>query len=234
MKTKIDNQGFTLVELMITLAMTGIIVTAVYSMYRIQNKSYQTQEQVTIMQQNIRSAIYSMVSEIRMAGYDPTFDTNAGMTTATVGRVSFTGDLDGSGALGGVNEAITYGLDPAGDTDGDGIVDVGAATTLGRDTGGGFQAVAEGIQAIEFLYTLSDDSTTTSVGASQLSSIKSVTISILATAAVADRKYTNGNVYIPASGTAWDLNGGTAGTGQPTKDNFRRRLLTTTVKCRNL
>ncbi|MBV5326183.1 MAG: prepilin-type N-terminal cleavage/methylation domain-containing protein, partial [Chlorobium sp.] len=48
------NEGFTLVELMITMLLAGIITAAVYSAYRTQQRSYVTQEQVAELQQNIR------------------------------------------------------------------------------------------------------------------------------------------------------------------------------------
>ena len=66
-----NARGFTLVELMITLAMSGIIVAAVYSAYVIQQKTYFTQDKVVEMQQNIRAGLEMMASEIRMATFDP-------------------------------------------------------------------------------------------------------------------------------------------------------------------
>lgn len=243
MKTRAcrNSSGFTLVELMIALAMAGIIVAAVYSMYTIQQKTYTAQDQVTVMQQNIRAAIFSLVSEIRMAGYDPKSSTGAhsgaSFTAASVSGMSFLADLNENFAPYpnlDPNETVTYGFLAADDGNGDGIVDnADGFASFGRITGGGvLQAVAENIQAIEFLYTMDDDSQTTSPA--DVSRIRSVTISILARAGQYDPKYSNKELYTPASGNMWDLNGPTAGTGQPANDNFRRRFLTTTVKCRNM
>lgn len=236
-----NNKGFTLVELMISLAMTGIIVAAVYSAYIIQQKSYTAQDQVTEMQQNIRAAIYTMVHEIRMAGYDPTFTAGSTIIAATnISTISFTQDLNENGAVNGgaadPNETVTYGFLAADDADGDGIVDnADGVASLRRDTGGGLQPIAENIQAIELFYTLNDNTTTTAPTNVQLADIRTVTISILARSGRPDAKFINRNRYTPASGIIWDLNGAaTNGTGQPTNDNFRRRLLTTTVKCRNM
>jgi len=230
------NSGFTLVELMITMAMTGIIVGAVYSTYVIQKKSSIAQEQVVEMQQNLRAATITMVQELRMAGYDPT--TNAGATVVAptapataVSSFSFQQDLDGDGALTSTSENVSYGFAAADDADGDGIVDSGFAS-LGRNTGGGLQPIAENIQAIEFLYTLKDYSTTTTPTAADFSDIRTATISILAAASQRDAKFINSTVYVPASGNVWDLNGATAGTAP--NDSFRRRLLITTVQCRNM
>ena len=67
-KTMLNSNGFTLVELMISVAMTGIILAAVYSVYTLQQKTYTAQDQVVEMQQNIRAAILTAIPELRMAG----------------------------------------------------------------------------------------------------------------------------------------------------------------------
>ena len=62
--------GFTLIEILIAMAITGIVSTAIFSAFQSQQKSYVTQEDVVVMQQNLRVGIDMMVREIRMAGYD--------------------------------------------------------------------------------------------------------------------------------------------------------------------
>ena len=243
------NKGFTLIELLITLAISGIIMTGVYSAFKSQQDSYLAQEQVAEMQQNIRAGLDIMEREIRMAGFDPTTEAGAGITTATAGRFGFTQDVnadndgidnDGDGAtdetdgsedvpngkLGDSNESITFGFSAANDAGLDGVVDdldgdgnLNDVAPLGRDTGGGFQPVAENIQAIEFNY-LDEDGNITAT----LADIRSVQISILARARRPDRQYTDTNTYITSSGTNWG----------PFDDNYRRRFQTMTVKCRNM
>ena len=63
--------GFTLVELMITLVISSIIVAAVYAAYKSQRDTFEAQDQVTEIQQNLRNAMWHMTRMIRMAGYDP-------------------------------------------------------------------------------------------------------------------------------------------------------------------
>jgi type IV pilus assembly protein PilW len=65
----IKNRGITLIELLIALVMSSILIAALYRVFISQQKSYTVQEQVTDMQQNVRVAIYRMMSEIRMAGF---------------------------------------------------------------------------------------------------------------------------------------------------------------------
>ena len=83
MRKKLKNsKGFTLIELLVAMTISGVVVSSVYWVYSSQQESYITQEQVAEMQENIRSALFYMESEIRMAGCDPTRDAGAGIVTA--------------------------------------------------------------------------------------------------------------------------------------------------------
>jgi prepilin-type N-terminal cleavage/methylation domain-containing protein len=62
-------KGVTLIELLIALAISGILMGALYQAYIGQQKTYTVQEQVVDMQQNTRVAIGRMMREIRMAGF---------------------------------------------------------------------------------------------------------------------------------------------------------------------
>lgn len=68
------QRGFTLLELMISLVMVGVITTAAYSFYLNQHKQWQIQEQISDMQQNARVSIDELVQHIRMAGGGPVPD----------------------------------------------------------------------------------------------------------------------------------------------------------------
>jgi type IV pilus assembly protein PilW len=234
------SNGFTLVELMITVAISGIIIAAIYSAYISQQRTYLAQEQVAEMQQNIRAAIDMMAREIRMAGYDPTQSAGAGITTALAGQISFTQDTNGDGDTADSGEMIDFGFNladdalrdgvPDNDADGDGIPD--AVSQRRQINGGGYQAIAENIQGIEFRY-LDSANAVTAVPAN----IRSIQISILARAGRADRDFTNTMVYCPASNPfnpATGLCTNLAPSWGPYNDNFRRRLLTTTIQCRNM
>lgn len=70
MKFSIGNQkGITLVELLISLVMMGLITTAAYSFYLNQHKQWIVQEQISDMQQNARVSMDELVEKLRMAGY---------------------------------------------------------------------------------------------------------------------------------------------------------------------
>ena len=59
----------TLIELLIAMAISAILIVAIYRTFIGQQKTYTVQEQVVDMQQNARVAINRMMREIRMAGF---------------------------------------------------------------------------------------------------------------------------------------------------------------------
>ncbi len=239
------DQGFTLVELMIALVISGIISAVLYSAYVVQQRSYTAQEAVAEMQQNIRGAMVMLERDIRMAGYHPAggsfgfvnvtapFDNGTGTTTNVTRNstsIAFTADLDGD---------VTVDR-TAQDTNGDGRIDMADMEQIAyRLNGLNLQrysttsgviiwpTIAQNIERIEFQY-LDGTGAVTAVAAN----IRAVQVSMLARASRPDRKFTNTRTYTPASGTSWDLNGAAAGNAP--NDNFRRRLLITTIQCRNM
>ena len=175
-----SNRGLTLVELMIAVAISGIVAGAIFTAFQSQQKSYLIQDQVAEMQQNLRAAMDIMVREIRMAGYDPQGSNgfgiidiqprdvannfNAGLVGN--GAFEFTADFDDNGTVSG-GETISYSIcDFPIVTGGDGIND------LGRDNGGGRQPCAENIEAMGFAFAYDadgdDDLDTYSAGGSQV------------------------------------------------------------------
>ena len=201
-----ENRGFSLIELLIAMAIVGIVMAAVYSTYYSQQRSYVIQEQVAAMQQNLRAGLGLMEREIRMTGYDPTGAANAGIVSMAANSIHLTSDLDGDGDTLDTNEDVIYSLNASGN--------------LGRDTGGGLQPVAENIDALDFVY-LDGDRNVTAANAS----VRSIEITIVARAGRVDRDYTDTQAYINQRGTVI----------LPAKnDNFRRKVLSVEVKCRNL
>jgi type IV pilus assembly protein PilW len=240
MRSYREFDGFTLVELLITMLISGIIIAAIYSSYIAQQRTYLAQEQVIYMQQNIRAGLEVIGNEIRMAGYDPSGNSNADILPGTNSRIIlFSQDLNEDGDALDAGETLTFAL---GGTDGnnDGVVDnidvdgngiTDAGSTITRDNGGGAQPVALNIQALEFFYTLKDDTKVLNPTTSQLDKIKSVQISILAVAEQQDRNFMNSRTYYPGSNPSGSATGTTWG---PFNDNFRRRLLTYNINCRNM
>jgi len=65
------SKGFTLVEILIAMAASLAVMTAIFTAYQSHQRSHVTQQLVVDMQQNARAAMALMKREIRMMGYDP-------------------------------------------------------------------------------------------------------------------------------------------------------------------
>ena len=65
-----NNYGFTLTELMVAVAISGIVLAAVTQLFISSNKFYTVQSKVSNVQQDIRAAMSIMARDIRMAGYE--------------------------------------------------------------------------------------------------------------------------------------------------------------------
>lgn len=147
--------GFTLVELLVTLAVVSVVGIGLLKIFITNQRVYVDQDEVVGMQQNLRAGFDIMVQEIRMAGYAGDEDTAAGIITAGSDNIVFTMDYydDGGnstpdGDVSDTNEYITYSL-----------YDDGGITNLGRKaTSGGTNAsIAEGIAGLGFAYAIDAD-----------------------------------------------------------------------------
>lgn len=214
--------GFTLVELMVTLVIAFVITGAAYATYKVQQKNYSLQEEVAVVQQNLRSGLELMTREIRMAGYDPTFSGNYRIHAANAGSFRFTADLCEDGNIPGTciirGESITesYHYEHY-DSTGDGINDA-----LRRTPGG--SSIAENIERIEFRYTLRDGTQTLAPTNAELKQITQMEISLLARSDKEDHRYTDTRTYETASGFVLG----------PFNDKYHRRMVTTILQLRNL
>jgi type IV pilus assembly protein PilW len=138
------RKGFSLVELLVAMAIAGVVMAAVFKIYTTQQDSYVLQEQVAEMQQNGRTAKYVMTREIRMAGYDPTGLAGAGFISAGGNSIHFTMDITGEdGTITVPGDDITYS--------------VSADTELMRNDGANNIPVVENVEAVGFAYAFDAD-----------------------------------------------------------------------------
>ena len=93
LKRNRNNYGFTLIELMIAMVIAGIVAAAIMMAFDSQQKTQVNQQLVVEMQQDARAALYLMQQDIRMAGYDETWE-DANTDGVDDNRLS---DIDGSG-----------------------------------------------------------------------------------------------------------------------------------------
>ncbi|MDL2274745.1 prepilin-type N-terminal cleavage/methylation domain-containing protein [Desulfosarcina sp. OttesenSCG-928-G10] len=101
---RMGTQGFTLMELMVVIAMSTIILTAIVGLFAGLTRSYTTESARTTAQQDIRAAMNLMAMEIREAGLDPTGDldtsgiTNGFVTANTnAASIAFVADFNYDG-----------------------------------------------------------------------------------------------------------------------------------------
>lgn len=181
------KKGFTLIELMVTMAIASVVLAGIYAAYSAQVRSHVTQQVVLDIQQNLRSATYYLQRSVRMAGYGANagfvdnfdafiepYKSSGASRTAT--SIAFTVDEDDDGQIDGTdganidnvdNELIAYRLD-------------GNNTLLQyRPSMNSWIPIADNIQAINFRY-LDGDLNGIIMPPQTLADIRSVVMTITA------------------------------------------------------
>ncbi|MBI3807774.1 MAG: prepilin-type N-terminal cleavage/methylation domain-containing protein [Nitrospirae bacterium] len=74
LQDKPDEQGFTLVEIMVATAITSVIVLAGMAALTMTGKAVRANEQISDAQQNARMAMEMIAHDIKMAGFGPAID----------------------------------------------------------------------------------------------------------------------------------------------------------------
>ncbi len=65
-----NMRGVSLIELLVALAICGMVVAGAYRFFIAQTRAYTVQDQVIEAQQNVRLAMEILLRDLRMAGYD--------------------------------------------------------------------------------------------------------------------------------------------------------------------
>lgn len=193
------RDGFSLVELIVALAVFAIITSTIYGAFIMQRRSFDLQEQMTEMQQNVRAAMDMMVREIKLAGYD---DPDV-ISPTTMREVTLSDNLSNSKRFNGITyntSQLQIKVDLNGDGDnGDSNEDItykhyNSSTypyQLKRKTGAGyFQPFAENIQTFTFSYLDANGASTTTTA-----DIRQVEVAITGRTAQADPDYSDNGGY---------------------------------------
>ncbi|HLA47781.1 MAG: hypothetical protein A3I04_07365 [Nitrospinae bacterium RIFCSPLOWO2_02_FULL_39_110] len=222
-KFKINEDGLTIIELLIAMSIGLVVLGSVFSSFTTQKKAFDLQEQITEMEQNLRFPIDFITRDLRNAGANPNINTTMVIGTSvglipndpndsddpnvpiTTDSIKILSDIDGNGSIPttdtDVDEKITYTLN---------------GTTLERNG----NPLVDYITALTFTYfdsagnTIATPITTTT----NLSNIRVVQVSLTARTEYEDPNYTGG---VNISGTAAD---GTC----------KARTLTVRVRIRNI
>jgi prepilin-type N-terminal cleavage/methylation domain-containing protein len=212
-------QGFTLVELLVVLAIVSIVMGGIYSVFIRSNRVYISQEEVVAAQQEARSALDILGREIRMAGFIA--DNNKKGQSGQITAAAWAGNAESAIEIAEVDDiaktttlAFKSNLDGA-DTDLDGNDDTEAVryvyyhsdhadpnrrNTLTREVltwnggwsnlSGGAQLFLENIQSLTLTYQLVDGTTNTSPA--DLKDIRGVVISLTAQTRIAVEPFEGG------------------------------------------
>jgi prepilin-type N-terminal cleavage/methylation domain-containing protein len=119
-----DGKGFSLIELLVAMAMSGLVAMAAYTVFSTSNWSSAVQEQVSEAQQNVRVGMDRLSADIRVAGFglpDPPFslDFNGNAFTGPITITNSSTDPDTITVLGIGFEAAAL----ENDADNNGTVD---------------------------------------------------------------------------------------------------------------
>ena len=94
-----NRNGFTVIELLISLAIMSVAMTSIYGLYMSYVRIYTTEGVTTRVQQNVRASMNMMVRDVRMAGLDPTGSGIFGISEISNQSIRFTADRDMDGEL---------------------------------------------------------------------------------------------------------------------------------------
>lgn len=209
-------QGFTLVELLVVLAIASIVMGGIYSVFIRSNRIYISQEEVVAAQQEARSALDILGREIRMAGFIADNNLPGGFDLIT--SPAWAGNPESDLEIAAVDAAArTTTLAFKSDLDGDGKTDAVRYTyyhsdhatanrrnTLYREvqtwdgpSGGwngiGEQLFLENIQSLTFTYQLADG--TADAAPANLEDIRGVIISLTARTSTEVEPYQGGKGF---------------------------------------
>ena len=220
------NRGFSLIEVLVSMALASIIIAAVYNLFHDQKDAYVAQDQVAEMQQNLRAGVLLMTQEIRSAGYDPLDTGLFGFVTdfaspndifsenidysSDKSRIAFTIDADEAGDLNpNDSELIAYRLNTSNNS---------LERYIWSD--GDWKTVANNVDALDFVYLDDSGNVTTNPA-----DFRAVQMTLIIRTGKKDKSYQNTQTYFNKQGQ--NICSGCE------NDNYRRRLLSTTVRIRN-
>ena len=103
--------GFSLVDILVGLAIASVLMVAVVSLFTTMGKSYTTQNVAADVQEVTRAGVELMSQDIRMAGVNPGLASGVGIVAASSTNIQFTSDLNLNGTIDDTYERITYYLD---------------------------------------------------------------------------------------------------------------------------
>ncbi len=131
--------GVSLAELLVSLAVLGLVLAGVFGILHGALKAYGWGVGRVEAQQAARTALERMARELREAGYDPKGAGIEPVVVAAPTRVTFQRDLNGNGVVDATRERVTFLLRSG-------------ETVLRRDAGGGAQPIIDDVYRFRLTY----------------------------------------------------------------------------------
>lgn len=156
-----SSPGFTMMEMMIALAIFSIAFGTIYKSFEHLNRSTTTENVKAGTQQAVRIAVDFMVQDIRLAGLNPLGTPGIGIQAATSDSIQFTMDANFDGDDADTFENIAYAFNP------------GNGTLRQFNPPLAPEVLIDNVSDLNFTYLDSDEQTTT-----ELNEIRSVVISL--------------------------------------------------------
>lgn len=189
MAIRLDQSGMTLVEILVSLFIMGMVATGGYNLFNVHNRIAAEQEETTLMQQELLTSMVQMTDDMRMCGYAPTSGTFGFRNLPSVGDPNYgratngtsvycTWDADEDGVVDDnatENEHVAYRLN----VNDDGSARATADNVLRKYMDGQWQPVATNIGALNFAY-LDEDGAAVLNPSANLGSIHVVRIQAVA------------------------------------------------------
>jgi type IV pilus assembly protein PilW len=227
---RLSNKGLSLLEILIAMGVSSLIITAVYQLFLNQQQSYLVQNEVAQVQQGLRASLYLMTKDLRTAGFDP----------LSTGRFGFVTDFPDDILVDDINYAVDTNIIAFTlDDNEDGIVQVNDSEQIAyrlnteknqlerfrwQRNGVAFrdwEPVATNVDALNFVYLDNVGNIT-----SNPENFHSVEVTLLIRTKYGSNKYINTKIYTNKQNQ--DI------CPVCEDDKYRRRLLSTTVRLRNL
>ena len=176
-----DKSGFTLIEMMVALAIGMIVIASVAGTFTSQTRQNKAEEEISQLHQNVRGAIDLISRELMQAGYKAPGGTVTGVTYSAT-ELLIQADINGNGSIDTGNTSLEYII----------YTRNSGTNQITRQLGssGTPEVVADNITQCDFTYKDASGTTTTTSA-----SIRKVTITITGRTAKPDPSYTTNGGY---------------------------------------
>lgn len=233
-----NQQGFTLVEMLVAVTVALIIMTGVTAVFIAHSHHYTQHDDLSVLQNDLRSLLAIMSADIRVAGCDPLEKGQARILKAQENYLIFTADLysknnsrypnESDGKVDSEGECFEYYYQQGEDSSHPGSLKRrNGRYTSGTACSGQLETLFDNIERLEFNYILDDNTSKTEPTTNQRSKkkIRAVQLSVLARAPNPTQGgYTHAGTFTSGSGQTWTVE----------QDGHRRRFVVTTIQLRNM